>query len=56
MRKFLDFIREEVNRMAMIYVALIIKGKRTYSSVPATLKGQVKEILEDLELSDLVTE
>lgn len=56
MRKFLNFIREEVNRMAMIYVALIIKGKRTYQSVPNVLKAQVKELLEDLELGELVTE
>lgn len=39
--------------MAVIYVALIIKGKRTYQSVPDKLKPQVKEMLEDLELGDL---
>lgn len=42
--------------MAKIYVALIIKGRRTYSSVPAVLKEQVKEMLIDLELEDLITE
>lgn len=42
--------------MAVIYVALIIKGKRTYDSVPETLKPQVKEILIDLELEGLITE
>lgn len=42
--------------MAVIYVALIIKGKRTYDSVPETLKPQVKEILIDLELEELITE
>lgn len=42
--------------MAEIYVALIIKGKRTYASVPAKLKPQVKQILIDLRLEDLVTE
>lgn len=42
--------------MAVIYVALIIKGKRTYASVPNVLKEQVKEMLIDLELGDLVTE
>lgn len=56
MRKFLDFIREEVNRMAMIYVALIIKGKRTFASVPKALQAQVREILVDLELEELVQE
>ena len=48
--------RKEVVNMAVIYVALIIKGKRTYASVPAVLKEQVKELLIDLDLGDLVTE
>lgn len=48
--------RKEVKNMAVIYVALIIKGKRTYASVPAVLKEQVKEMLIDLELEDLITE
>lgn len=39
--------------MAVIYVALIVKGKRTYDSVPAALKAQVKELLVDLELPEL---
>lgn len=42
--------------MTLIYVALIVKGKRTYASVPAVLKEQVKEMLIDLELEDLITE
>lgn len=48
--------RKEVNKMAIIYVALIIKGKRTYESVPAILKPQVKETLIDLELEHLIKE
>lgn len=48
--------RKEVGKMAVIYVALIIKGKRTYESVPELIKPQVKEMLIDLELADLVTE
>jgi hypothetical protein len=48
--------RKEVDKMAVIYVALIIKGKRTYASVPATVKEQVKEMLTDLELEALITE
>jgi len=48
--------RKEVEKMAVIYVALIIKGKRTYASVPAVLKAKVKELLTDLELDDLITE
>ena len=39
--------------MAVIYVALIVKGKRTFPSVPDKLKPQVKELLEALELGDL---
>ena len=42
--------RKEVDKMAVIYVALIIKGKRTFESVPDLLKDQVKELLIDLEL------
>ena len=48
--------RREVENMAVIYVAIIVKGKRTYASVLAVLKEQVKEILIDLELEDLITE
>ena len=48
--------KKEMYDMAVIYVALIVKGKRTYASVPSVLKEQVKEMLIDLELGDLVTE
>lgn len=48
--------RKEVEKMAVIYVALIVKGKRTYDSVPDLLKPQVKEMLIDLELESLITE
>ena len=42
--------------MAVIYVALIVKGKRTYADIPEVIKSQVKEILVDLELEDLIIE
>ena len=42
--------------MAVIYVALIVNGIRTYASVPAVIKPKVKELLEQLELNDLITE
>lgn len=42
--------------MAMVYVSLIIKGKRTFKSVPATIKEQVREILIDIELEYLIDE
>lgn len=48
--------RKEVEHMAIIYVALIVKGKRTYQSVPAVIKPQVRELLVDLELEDLIVE
>lgn len=48
--------RREMDNMTVIYVALIIKGKRTYSSVPTALKEQVKKMLMDLELEELITE
>lgn len=40
--------------MAVVYATLILKGKKSYADVPATLKGQVKEILIELDCSDLV--
>ena len=52
----LYFLFKEVTTMAMVYVSLIIKGKKTYSQVPKTLKAQVKEILIDLELEYLIDE
>lgn len=48
--------RKEVEHMAVIYVALIVKGKRSYQSVPAVIKPQVRELLVDLELEDLIVE
>ena len=49
-------IRKEVETMAVIYVALIVKGKRTYADIPEVIKPQVREILIDLELEDLIIE
>ncbi len=46
--------RKEKQNMAVIYVALIIKGKRTFSSVPKIIKEAVREILIDLELEELI--
>lgn len=42
--------------MAVIYATLIIKGKRTFKSVPNRLKDEVKEILISLECANLVEE
>ena len=48
--------RKEVYDMAVIYVTLIVKGKRDYKSVPDVIKPQVREMLVDLELEDLIVE
>ena len=50
------FKKKEEKEMAVIYVALIIKGLRTYASVPEVIKPKVKELLEQLELNDLIKE
>lgn len=42
--------------MAMVYVSLIIKGRRTFSSVPAVIKEQVRQILIDCDLEYLIDE
>lgn len=56
-RIYLILLRDkEVRKMAVIYVALIIKGKRTYASVPEVIKPQVRELMIDLELEDLIVE
>ena len=47
------FFRKEAKTMAVIYAALIIKGKKTFSDVPEKIKTQVKEILIDLECETL---
>lgn len=51
-----NFVRKVVEDMAIIYAQLIIKGKRTFVSVPALVKPQVKEILTDMELPELADE
>ena len=48
--------RKEVKEMAVIYVALIIKGKRTYKDVPAVIKPKVKQMLIDLDLEEFIVE
>lgn len=46
--------RKEKNIMAVIYATLIVKGKRTFASVPSILKEAVRQILIDLELEELL--
>lgn len=46
-------VGKEVATMAAVYVALILKGKKTYAQVPERLKEQVKQMLIDLDCSEL---
>lgn len=39
--------------MVIVYVALIIAGRKTYSQVPTILKDAVKAELEALDLAEL---
>ena len=47
---------KEEEKMAVIYVALIMKGKRKYSQVPNRIRDHVKQLLIDLELDNLIDE
>ena len=49
-------LRRVAKEMATVYATLIIKGKRTFKSVPEKLKAQVKEILIDLDCENLAVE
>lgn len=40
--------------MAVIYATLIVKGKKTINDVPTVIREQVKQILIDLDLPELV--
>lgn len=42
--------------MAVVYVTLIIKGKRVFHAILNTIKRQVADILIDMELEDLIDE
>lgn len=42
--------------MAMLWAQKIMLGKKTYKDVPALLKDQVKEILIESGMEELITE
>lgn len=48
--------REEKDMMAMLWAQQIMLGKKTYAQVPRLLKAQVKEILIDSGMEELVTQ
>ena len=45
---------KEVFCMAVVYATLIIKGKKTLGDVPARIREQVKQILIDLDCTELI--
>ena len=53
---FFIVTKKEDEVMAAIYVALLIKGKKTWAQVPERIKPQVREMLIDLELEYLIEE
>lgn len=42
--------------MAAIYVALLLKARRSWAQVPEKIKDEVREMLIDLELEYLIEE
>lgn len=42
--------------MALVYCALILKGKKTFTQVPDKIKEQVREALIDMECEYLIEE
>ena len=56
LRKLKKTAKEVKIMMAMLFVINIAKGKRTFASVPAFLKEQVKECLIDMDLEHLAHE
>lgn len=47
------FFGKEMYLMAVVYATLIVKGKKAFADVPEKIKGQVKEILIDLDCENL---
>jgi hypothetical protein len=47
---------KDVEKMAVVYATLIIKGVKTISDVPGRIKEQVKQVLIDLDLPELAQE
>ena len=57
MNRIINFWKEVMTIMAMIYATLILKGKKHVSNVPAVLRNQVVDILKDvLEVEELPEE
>lgn len=52
LKLFLTIMKGGID-MVIIYVALIIAGRKTYAQVPSILKDAVKAELEALDLAEL---
>ena len=50
------FRKESETMMAMLWAQQIMLGKKTFAQVPRLLKDQVKEILIDSGMEELITE
>ena len=51
------FMRKEgIEMMAMLWTQQIMLGKKEYTQVPRLLREQVKEVLIDSGMAELVTE
>lgn len=48
--------KEAKEMMAMLWAQKIMLGKKTYADVPRLLKAQVKEILIESGMEELITE
>ena len=48
--------RKDVEKMAVVYATLIIKGIKTINDVPERIREQVKQVLIDLDLPELAQE
>lgn len=53
---YYHFLKQEEDIMSMVYVSLIIKGKKTFAQVPDKLKDEVREILIDIDCEYLIEE
>ncbi|MED0670656.1 hypothetical protein P4S95_10625 [Aneurinibacillus aneurinilyticus] len=42
--------------MALIATTLIVRGKMAFSEVPTTLKDQVRQMLNDIDMDQLIEE
>ena len=49
-------MKGDITMMAMFFAQRVILGRTTYAEVPAVLKDQVRQLLNDSGLGDLAVE